>query len=114
MYEFLVQYPVIAFIFIVLVVIAIIYLAIKFVQIIGLERIRGYVYKLFVEAEHEFEHGENIQKFEYVVQLARSHLPTWAEPFITEKLLRSVIQIWFDLCKDLLDDGKFNGTGKEG
>ena len=113
MYELAVQYPIIAILLVVIITLAIIYLAIKFVQRIGLETIRGYVYKLFVEAEHEFEHGENTQKFEYVVQLARSHLPIWAKPFITERLLRHIIQMWFNLCKDLLDDGKFNGTGKE-
>ena len=113
MYEFLTQNPIIAIIFIVVVVAAVLFLVVKAIQKIGMEKIRSYVYKLFVEAENSFKHGENEQKFDYVVQLARSALPTPFNMFITEKLLRKVIQLWFNLCKDLLDDGRFNGSGKE-
>ena len=77
-----------------------------------MEEIREYVYKLFVEAEHEFKYGENDAKFEYVICFARSAIPAPFDLFITESLLRKTVQLWFDLCKDLLDDGKFNGTGK--
>ena len=81
------------------------------------EEIRTDVYKLFLEAEHRFEHGENIQKFEYVVQLARSLLPTWAQVIITEPFLeavfRKIIQKWFEEVKDLLDDGKRNSSFRE-
>lgn len=113
MYEILTRYPVIAIIFIVLVVIAAIYLVIKGMQKIGMEKIRGYVYKLFVYVENEFEHGDNEQKFDYVVQLARSAIPLPFNLVITESLLRKVIQTWFDICKDLLDDGKINKSGKD-
>ena len=81
-------------------------------QKIGMEKIRAYVYKLFVYAENEFEHGDNEQKFDYVVQLARSSIPLPFSLVITESLLRKVIQAWFDICKDLLDDGKINKSGK--
>ena len=33
--------------------------------------------------------------------------------FITQDLLKKVVQLWFDLVKDLLDDGKMNGTKEE-
>lgn len=112
MYEILTKYPVIAIVFIVLVVIAAIYLAIKGVQKVGMEKIRAYVYQLFVYAENEFEHGENEEKFEYVVLFAKSAIPSPFNLFITESLLRKVIQAWFDICKDLLDDGKINKSGK--
>ena len=108
MYEILTKHPVIAIIFLVIVVIAAIYLAIKGMQNVGMEKIRGYVYKLFVYAENEFQYGENEQKFEYVVQLARSQIPSPFNLVITESLLRKVIQAWFNICKDLLDDGKIN------
>lgn len=110
MYNYLVQNPVIAAIFIVVVIVISIFLIVKAMQKIGTEKIREYVYQLFVEAEHRFEHGENTSKFEYVVQLARSAIPSPFNLFITESLLRKVIQTWFDLCKDLLDDGKLNNT----
>lgn len=108
MYQYLVSNPVLAIIFLVIVLAFAIFLAVKFVQHVGLEKIRKTVYNLFIEAEYEFQYGENEQKFEYVVQLARSAIPSPFNLFITEKLLRKVIQLWFDLCKDLLDDGKLN------
>ena len=113
MYEFLVQNPVIAIVFVAIVASIAVFILVKVMQRIGLERIRRIVYDGFVEAEHEFLYGENTQKFEYVVQLARSHLPMPFSLFVTESVLRKVIQLWFDLCKDLLDDGKFNGRGEE-
>lgn len=88
-----------------------VFLLIKLVQKIGLEKIRSKVYELFLLAEHEFQYGENTEKFEYVINLARAALPMPYSLFITESLLRKVVQAWFNLVKDLMDDGKFNGTG---
>lgn len=112
MYEFLVQNPIFTIIFMLFVVVCVVFMIIKALQTMGLEKIRSYVYQLFIKAEHEFNHGENEQKFEYVIQLARGHIPMPFKMFITHKTLRKVIQLWFDLCKDLLDDGKLNGTSK--
>lgn len=89
------------------------YLTVKAMQTIGMEKVRGYAYKLFVKAEHEFQHGENKEKFEYVVNLTKRAIPAPFNLFITESCLRKVVQTWFNLCKDLLDDGKMNGTGRE-
>lgn len=83
-------------------------IAVKYVQHVGLEKIRKYVYRLFIAAEREFQHGENTEKFEYVIQWARIAIPTPYNLFITERLLRKVVQAWFNICKDLLDDGRFN------
>ena len=110
MYEFLTQNPIIAIIFIVIVIAAAVFLIVKAVQNIGLEKIRKYVYQKFDEAEHQFKYGENEQKFEYVIQLARSAIPAPFDIFITEKLLRKTVQLWFDLVKDILYDGKLNGV----
>ena len=84
----------------------------KYFQYIGLEKVRKQVYHLFITAEHEFQHGENTEKFEYVIQWARIAIPTPFNLFITESLLRKVVQAWFDICKDLLDDGRMNGSQK--
>ena len=113
MYEIFEKYPATAATFIVAVIILGIFLFVKAMQSIGLEKIREYVYELFVKAEHEFQHGENKEKFEYVVCFAKGAIPSPFNFFITESLLRRVIQMWFYLCKDLLDDGKMNGTGKD-
>ena len=113
MYEFIAQNPIFTIVFILVVAACVVYMLVKTMQTIGLEEVRGYVYQLFVRAEHIFEYGQNVQKFEYVVQLARSALPAPFNMFITESLLRTVIQTWFDLCKDLLDDGKLNMSEEE-
>jgi len=79
-----------------------------------LNDIRADVYKLFLKAEHMYKAGAGKTKMDFVVRKARELLPSWAQVFITEDVLRKAVQIWFDAVKDLLDDGKFNGTGKEG
>lgn len=75
----------------------------------GLESIRKKVYDAFLLAEKYFQHGDNTKKFEYVVRIAKESIPTPYNLIINEKLLREIIQVWFDLVKDLLDDGKLNG-----
>lgn len=94
-------------------VIGVAVLAYLYVKNTSLEQIRADVYQLFLVAEHEFQYGENEQKFEYVVQLARSLLPEWVSTFITEKNLRKVVQLWFTAVKDLLDDGKYNKSTEQ-
>ena len=79
-----------------------------------LSEIRGDVYQLFLKAEHTYlETGAGKQKMKYVIQQARGLLPEWLQFFITEEFLCKVIQTWFDAVKDLLDDGKVNGSVKE-
>ena len=102
MYQYFVSNPVIAIIFILIVAAVFIFLLVKKLQSMGMEKIRAVVYKASIK-----------QKFEYVVNLARSHLPAPFNIFVTESLLRSVVQMWFDLVKDLLDDGRVNGTTQE-
>lgn len=89
-----------------------IFLIVKYIRHVGLESIRERVYKAFLDAEHDFQQGENTEKFEYVINIAKSAIPVPFNLFVTESLLRKVVQAWFDLVKDLLDDGKFNGTSK--
>lgn len=108
MYEYLVKNPILAIIFIVIVVVLAIFLMVKLIQKVGLEKVREVVYKGFVEAENEFLYGENTEKFDFVVDLAKKSIPLPFSLFITDTLLRKVIQLWFDLCKDLLDDGKLD------
>jgi hypothetical protein len=113
MLQYLVDNPVIAIIFLLIVVAATVFLLVKFVQHVGLEKVRKITYDLIRKAERKFEQGANEQKFEYVVQLARSAIPDPFNLLITEKLLRKTVQLWFNLVKDFLDDLKLNGTGKE-
>ena len=113
MRDLLTQYPIMASGFLVLIAGVTLFLFVKAMQTIGMEKTRAYIYKLFVEAENAFQQGENTEKFEYVIQFSKSAIPAPFNLFITEKTLRKVIQLWFDLCKDLLDDGKLNKSEKE-
>ena len=79
----------------------------------SLEDIREEVYRLFLKAEHKYtESGTGKQKMKYVISQARMLLPNWLQFFITEELLETVIEGWFQAVKDLLDDGKLNQSGR--
>ena len=68
----------------------------------------------YCEAEHAFkESGSGKQKMKYVVSQARKLLPSWLQYFVTDEFLESVIEKWFQAVKDLLDDGKLNGSEEE-
>lgn len=76
-----------------------------------LEQVREDVYRLFLKAEHSFkESSAGKQKMKWVVQQARKLLPGWLQAVISDDTLEKVIQTWFDGIKDLLDDGKVNGS----
>lgn len=111
MYQYFVDNKAATIAFICIVAVSLCYFAVRMMQKIGMEKVRKTVYKAFVYAENHFNHGENRIKFEYVVQQAQKKIPAPFNLFITEKLLRDTIQLWFTLCKDLLDDGRINGTG---
>ena len=92
MYEYFVQNPVVAIIFLVIMFALFIFLVVKFVQHVGLEKIRLYAYKWFEDAEDEFLYGENTQKFEHVVQLARSAIPSPFNLFVTYTFCQPLLQ----------------------
>ena len=108
MYEFFVSNPIVAYLFIVIVAVLVVFLFVKAMQKLGLEKVREIVYQGFITAEHSFLYGDNKEKLDYVVMLAHNSIPRPFNIFITENVLRKTIQLWFDLCKDLLDDGKIN------
>lgn len=86
-------------------------IAIQCIRQKGLDGIRADVYQLILTAEHMYtESGAGKQKFEWVIQQARGLLPKWLQAIITTELLRNTIQKWFVGVKDLLDDGKVNGS----
>ena len=78
-----------------------------------LDEIRADVYQKFLEAEHNKKLTTGKKKMTWVLSQARMLLPNWAQVFITDALLENVVQAWFDAVKDLLDDGKVNGSVKE-
>ena len=79
-----------------------------------IDEIRVNVYHLFLKAEHAYkESGAGKQKMRYVVSQARKLLPSWLQYFITDEFLESIVEQWFRAIKDLLDDGKMNGSEEE-
>ena len=81
------------------------------------DEIRTDVYKLILEAEDAFLYGQNTQKFEHVVQLARSLLPAKVQAFVTVPILmtffKKIIQALFDEIKEVMDRQKRNDSAKE-
>lgn len=102
--------PVIAVALLILAIITIV-LAYQYAKMQGLEGIRKEVYELFLRAEHRFkESGQGEQKLKWVVQQARGLLPKWLQVIMSEEVLLKIIDWWFKEVKDLLDDGKVNGS----
>lgn len=88
-------------------------MAVQYLRLKALDGIREDVYQLILKAEHTYsESGQGKQKFRYVVQRARSLLPGWLQVFVTQEFLEKLIEKWFQGVKDLLDDGKVNGSQK--
>lgn len=86
-------------------------IAYQYAKMKGLNGIREDVYQLILRAEHMYySSGSGKQKMHYVVNRARSMLPGWLRLFLTEETMEKIIDEWFKGVKDLLDDGKVNGS----
>lgn len=104
--------PILLVVMLILLIITIV-IVFQYAKYKGLEGIRANVYQLILKAEHMYkESGAGQQKMKWVVQQARGLLPKWLQIIITEKMLFRVINVWFSGVKDLLDDGKINGSQK--
>lgn len=94
-----------------LIVVSVIWMVYSYLKEKTLDQIRGDVYQLVLKAEHLWrESGEGKQKMKWVVQQARKLLPDWLYAVTSDEMLEKIIQVWFDEIKDLLDDGKVNGS----
>ena len=79
----------------------------------NLDNIRTDVYQLILKAEHSFKESKaGQQKLKWVVQQARGLLPKWMQALVSEETLLQLVDTWFKGVKDLLDDGKMNGSQK--
>ena len=93
---------------------ATVYMVVQYAKLKGLDGIREDVYQLILKAEHMYEEsGTGKQKFKWVVSQARMLLPDWLQIIITETMLENIVQSWFEMVKDLLDDGKVNQSQRE-
>ena len=85
-----------------------------YLRLKGLDGIRADVYQLILHAEHLYnESGAGPQKLKWVVQQARDLMPMWMRWIITEEAMINIVNEWFKGVKDLLDDGKVNGSQKD-
>lgn len=114
MSELLTTVPLPVLIIIAIVVAAsIIYMGYSYLRDHTVEQIRGDAYQLILKSEHMYqESSTGKQKMKWVVSQARKLLPGWLQVIITDEVLQKIIQVWFDETKDLLDDGKVNGSQK--
>lgn len=104
--------PILVAVIVILVVITLV-IAYQYAKMKGLDGIRMDVYQLILKAEHVYnESGQGMQKMKWVVNQARGLLPKWMQSIVTEEMLIRVIEEWFKGVKDLLDDGKVNGSQK--
>lgn len=95
------------------IVVSVITMAVTYLKSRELEEIREDVYQLILKAEYKYkESGQGKQKMKWVVSQARKLLPSWMQAIMSEDALMSIIQVWFNGIKDLLDDGKMNSSGK--
>lgn len=86
-------------------------MAVQYIKQKAFDGIRADVYQLILRAEHIYKgSSQGQQKFKYVVQQARGLLPNWLQVVVSEEFLEKLIEKWFCGIKDLLDDGKVNGT----
>lgn len=110
--EFLHQIPLpILILAVVSLLVVTIYMGYQYCKLKALDGIRADVYQLILKAEHIYNGSSaGKQKFKYVVQQARGLLPTWLQVFVSEEFLEKMIEKWFQGIKDLLDDGKVNGS----
>lgn len=110
--EFMKQIPAPIMILVVAVLLIItIVMLVQYIKQKAFDGIRADVYQLILRAEHIYKgSSKGQQKFKYVVQQARGLLPNWLQVFVSEEFLEKLIEKWFCGVKDLLDDGKVNGT----
>lgn len=116
MRELLTTVPLPVLIIIAIVVAAsIIYMGYSYLIDHTVDQIRVDAYQLILKAEHMYQKSSTgKQKMKWVVSQARKLLPGWLQVIVTDEVLQKIIQVWFDEIKDLLDDGKVNGSQKQG
>ena len=106
-----IPFPVLLVAVLILLVVTLV-IAFQYARLVG---IREPVDQLIRKAEHMYtESGTGPQKLKWVVQQARGLLPKWLQVIMSEDALLKIIDVWFCGVKDLLDDGKINGSQKEG
>lgn len=100
-------YVLVMFLLVVTVIMAVQYLKYK-----KLDGLRLEAYKLFLKAEHLYHSEAGQAKMTWVCKQIRAIMPGWLAILVSEEVMKKIVQRWFNGIKDLLDDGRVNGTGK--
>lgn len=104
--------PMPVIIFAVLAVLAIgVMLVITYLRDRTFEEIRRDIYGLMKKAEKKYkESSQGQQKMKWVIGKARLLLPPWLQQLLSDAALEAILQVYFDEIKDLLDNGKLDGS----
>ncbi len=74
-------------------------------------KLRMIANKLMLQAEHTIIGTKKGQeRFEQVLTQVYLLVPVWIRIFITRTQFEKILQDWFELIKDSLDDGKINNS----
>jgi hypothetical protein len=77
----------------------------------SMDELRLMCYRLILEAEHAYKEGKmGPLKMNYVIDRLYQEMPDFLRTLVSREALGHLCQMWFDEVKDLLDDGKANGS----
>ena len=93
-------------------VIVTVVMVVQYLKYKKLDGLRLEAYKKFLIAEHMYRRGAGQEKMAWVFKQIRALMPGWLAFIVSEEVMKEIVQGWFKGIKDLLDDGKVNGTGK--
>ena len=90
-----------------------VYIAFKAAEGKSMDELRLMCYQLILEAEHAYKAGKmGPLKMNYVIDKLYQKMPGFLRGLVSREALGHLCQVWFDEVKDLLDDGKTNGSIK--
>lgn len=99
--------------FVILVVAAFVAYVIHLILTKQWTKLRMQAYALMLSAEKVYTDAYGTGKFNTVFQkMYYTVIPAWLRVFITEDMFRKKLQEWYDLAKDMLDDGQMNDSVK--
>ncbi|MCX7771961.1 MAG: hypothetical protein N2376_02480 [Clostridia bacterium] len=75
-------------------------------------KVREMAYQLMLLAERNYSDSDGNLKLDFVAALLYKNLPPWMKIFVSEKAIKELIQKWYEMAKDFLDDGIINDSVK--
>lgn len=66
------------------------------------DKLRSIAYSLMLQAERVYNDNEGYKKFQNVFYELYNQMPLWMRFFLTEDYIKSQLQNWYEVAKDLL------------